>query len=87
MAQDFLKKKKTNQHEQLIIMKRTIGIILSIVGLIGTIITGINAADESDSFSFLGLDIAVSSANWTPLIISVAILIIGLVITFSGRKS
>jgi len=68
-------------------MKKTIGIILTIVGLIGTIITGIQAADQSESFSFLGLDIAVSSANWAPLIISVAILIIGLVITFSGRKA
>ena len=68
-------------------MKKTIGIILTIVGLIGTIVTGIQAADQSESFSFLGLDIAVSSANWTPLIISVAILIIGLVITFSGRKT
>jgi hypothetical protein len=68
-------------------MKKTIGIILTIVGLIGTIITGIQAADQSESFSFLGLDIAVSSANWAPLIISAAILIIGLVITFSGRKT
>ena len=68
-------------------MKKTIGIILTIIGLIGTIITGIQAADQSESFNFLGLDIAVSSANWTPLIISAAILIIGLVITFSGRKT
>ena len=68
-------------------MKKTIGIILTIVGLIGTIITGIQAADQSESFNFLGLDIAVSSANWTPLIISAAILVIGLVITFSGRKT
>lgn len=67
-------------------MKKTVGIILTIAGLIGTIITGINAADQSESFNFLGLDIAVSSANWTPLVISVAVLIIGLVVTFSGRK-
>lgn len=67
-------------------MKKTIGIILTIAGLIGTIITGIQAADQSESFSFLGLDIAVSSANWVPLIISVAVLIIGLVLAFSGRK-
>lgn len=68
-------------------MKKTIGIILTIVGLIGTIITGVQAAEQSESFSLLGLDIGVSSANWTPLIISAAILIIGLVITFSGRKT
>lgn len=68
-------------------MKKTIGIILTIVGLIGTIITGVQAAEQSESFSLLGLDIGVSSANWTPLIISAAVLIIGLVITFSGRKT
>ncbi len=68
-------------------MKKTIGIVLTIIGLIASVITGMSAAEESDTFSFLGLDIGVSSADWTPLIISVAVLIIGLVITFSGRKS
>lgn len=68
-------------------MQKTIGIILAIIGGIGTIITGMQAAEESESFSLLGMDIAVSSANWTPLIISVVILIIGLVMAFSGRRA
>lgn len=62
-------------------MRKTIGIILTIVGLIGTIIFGIQAAQDSETFSFLGLDIGVSSANWTPVIISVAVLIIGIILT------
>ncbi len=67
-------------------MQRTIGVVLTIIGAIGTLITGIQAAQDSESFSILGLDVAVSSANWTPLILCVAILVIGLVMIFSARK-
>jgi hypothetical protein len=65
---------------------RTIGIILLIIGAIGTIIFGIQAMQESESFSILGVDVAVSSANWTPVIISVIVLIVGLVMSAVGRK-
>lgn len=62
------------------------GIILLILGAAGTIIFGIQAMQDSESLSFLGMDIAVSTANWTPVIISVVLLIIGLVLTFRGKK-
>lgn len=65
---------------------RIIGIVLLILGAIGTIIYGIQAIQDSESFSFLGMDIAVSSANWTPVIISVVVLVIGIVMTSAGRK-
>lgn len=68
-------------------MQRIIGIILIVIGVIGSLFTGMQAAEESESFSLFGLDFAVSSANWTPLIISVAILIIGIVMVSSARKS
>jgi hypothetical protein len=58
---------------------RTIGIILSIIGGLGLIIFGIQAMEDSESFSILGLDIAVSTANWTPVIVSGVVLVIGLV--------
>ncbi|AEV33945.1 hypothetical protein Oweho_2990 [Owenweeksia hongkongensis DSM 17368] len=58
---------------------KILGGILTVVGLITSIIFGIQAINDSESFNFLGLDIAISSANWTPLIISLAVLIIGLV--------
>lgn len=61
-------------------MGRTIGIILIVLGVIGTIIFGIQAIQDTETFSFLGMDIGVSSANWTPIIISVIILVIGLVV-------
>lgn len=56
---------------------KLIGTILIIVGLLGTIVFGIQALEDSESFSVLGTDIAISSANWTPVIVSVIILIIG----------
>ena len=65
-------------------MRKVIGIILTIVGLLGTILFGIQAAQDSETFSFLGIDIGVSTADWTPVIISVVILIIGVFVM--GRK-
>ncbi len=67
-------------------MNKTIGIILALVGLIGTIVFGIQAAQDSETFSFLGLDIGVSTANWTPVIISVILLIVGVVVMGMGKK-
>jgi hypothetical protein len=64
---------------------KTAGIILLIIGAIGTIVFGLQAMQDSESFSFLGMDIAVSTANWTPVIISGALLVIGLVLTSRGK--
>ena len=64
------------------------GIVLLILGIIGSLVFGIQAIRDSETFSFLGMDIAVSTANWTPVIISVILLIIGLFMFVSGsRKS
>ena len=65
---------------------KTAGIILLIIGAIGTIIFGIQAMQDSKSFSFLGLDVAVSSANWTPVIVSVILLVVGIVMTAAAKK-
>ncbi len=67
-------------------MKKGIGIILTVIGLAGTIITGMQAADDSDSFSIFGADVVVSQANYTPLIVSVVVLVIGVILWVSGRK-
>jgi len=56
------------------------GIVLLVIGLIGTIFYGLQAMEKSDSFSLFGLDIAVSSANWTPVIISGVIAIVGAIL-------
>lgn len=66
---------------------KTLGIILLLLGAIGTIIFGLQAMQDSESFSFLGMDIAVSTANWTPVIISAILLVVGLVLTMRGKKA
>ena len=65
---------------------KTIGIILLVIGLIATVVFGIQAFQDSETFSFLGLDIGVSKADWTPVIVSGFVLLVGLVMTFRGKK-
>ncbi len=62
------------------------GIILLVLGIVGLVVFGIQALGDSESFSFLGMDIAVSSANWTPVIISAVVAVIGLILTVSRKK-
>lgn len=66
-------------------MRKGIGILLTLVGLVATVITGMNALDQSDSFSVLGVDVVVSQADYLPVIISAVVLIIGVII-WSGSK-
>lgn len=62
------------------------GIILLVLGAIGTIVYGLQAIQDSETASFLGMDIAVSKANWTPLIISAAVLVVGIIMSTRGKK-
>lgn len=61
-------------------MRQTIGGILSVGGLIGVIIFGYQYLNESESFELLGADIAVSTGDFVPILISLVVLVIGLVI-------
>ena len=65
---------------------RIAGIILSVLGIIGAVYFGIQAAKESESFSVLGAEVAVSTANWTPVIISGVVLVIGIILLIIRRK-
>ncbi len=66
---------------------KTLGIILLLVGLVGTILFGIQAINNSEAFSVLGLDVAVSDANWTPVIVSGVVAIIGIIVlAVRGKK-
>ena len=62
------------------------GIILIILGVIGTIIFGIKAINDSDAFEFLGIEVAVSTANWTPVGVSVVILVVGIIMVTALKK-
>ena len=59
---------------------KIIGIILFVAGFIGIVIFGIQALNDSDSFKLFGMDIAVSHANWAPLIISGFVTLIGIIL-------
>jgi hypothetical protein len=61
-------------------MKQILGSILSIGGLIGVIFFGYQYLDDSESFSLFGADIAVSTGDYVPILISLIILIVGVVI-------
>lgn len=67
-------------------MKRLIGIALFVVGLVGTFITGMNAYQNTESVKLLGTQITLSQADWTPVIISGAIAIIGLVLLLTSKR-
>lgn len=62
------------------------GIVILILGIIGTLVFGVQALQQTETFSFLGIEIGVSSANWTPVIISVIVLVIGIVMLVFGSK-
>jgi len=65
---------------------KTIGTIILVIGIIGVVIFGYQAMQDSESFNFLGMDVAVSSADWTPLIISGIVAVIGAFMASKGRK-
>jgi NO-binding membrane sensor protein with MHYT domain len=62
------------------------GIILIILGIVGLVIFGIQAMNDSESFSVLGAEVAVSKANWTPLIASVVVTVLGIVLAVLSKK-
>jgi len=69
-----------------LIVMRKIGLLIVLVGLVGLIFFGYQAMQDSESFSVLGIDVAVSSANWTPVIISGVVFVAGLILAAVGNK-
>ncbi len=65
---------------------RIAGIVLMILGIIGVVIFGIQAVNESESFSLFGAEIAVSTANWTPVIVSAVVFIVGIILMAARKK-
>lgn len=61
-------------------MRKTIGSIFTIGGLIALIYTGINYINDSESFDFLGIDVVASKGDPIPVIISAFVLVIGVIL-------
>ncbi|KOH45903.1 hypothetical protein [Sunxiuqinia dokdonensis] len=66
---------------------KIVGSVLLILGIIGLVVFGIQAFNDSESFSVLGAEVAVSKANWTPVIASAVVLLVGFFLTMSRRKA
>ncbi|MEX0723471.1 MAG: hypothetical protein WD357_10865 [Gracilimonas sp.] len=62
-------------------MKDTIGRILTIGGVLGVIYFGWQYYEDSESFEAFGADVAVSTGDYTPIIISAVVMLAGIVIT------
>jgi hypothetical protein len=62
------------------------GIVLIILGIAGTVVFGVQAIQQTETFSFFGIDIGVSQANWTPVIVSAIIFVVGIVLMSLGKR-
>ncbi|SMO51197.1 hypothetical protein [Gracilimonas mengyeensis] len=62
-------------------MKKTIGSILAGGGLLGVIYFSYQYFQNSESFEAFGADVAVSTGNYVPIIISAAVMIVGVLVT------
>ncbi len=65
---------------------KLVGIVLLILGIIGGVYFGIQAINASESFGILGAEVAVSTANWTPVIVSGVVLVIGVILMSTRKK-
>jgi len=66
---------------------RTAGIVLLIIGFAGALVFGVQAIQETETFSFLGFDIGVSEANWTPVIVSAVVFVIGVILMSLSKRT
>ena len=56
---------------------KNIGLIIAIVGLVGVIYFGIDLINSRSEINLMGIEVTVQEQDYTPLIISTVILIVG----------
>lgn len=61
-------------------MKKTIGGILAAGGMLGVIYYSYEYFQDSDSFEAFGADVAISTGDYTPIIVSAVVMLAGIVI-------
>jgi len=59
-------------------MKKIIGNILGAGGLIGILYFGYLYIQDSDSFEVFGADVAVSTGDYVPILISAIVMLVGI---------
>lgn len=62
-------------------MKKTFGSILAGGGLLGVLYFGYQYFQDSESFEAFGADIAVSTGDYVPVLVSAVIMLVGIVIS------
>ena len=65
---------------------KKIGIGLLIIGVLGLLYFGIDAYQQSESFNVAGIGVAVSKADWNPVIYSGVVAVVGILMMFFARK-
>lgn len=61
-------------------MKKTIGQILGAGGLVGVIYFTYQYFQDSESFEAFGADVAISTGDYVPIIISALVMVVGILI-------
>lgn len=64
-------------------MKKTIGQIMGAGGLIGVLYFGFRYFQDSESFEAFGADVAVSTGDYVPVLISAVVMLAGILIAKS----
>ncbi len=67
-------------------MRNIVGGILTAGGLLGVIYFGYQYIQDSESFEAFGADVAISTGNYVPIIISAVVLVAGIIVTKFNKK-
>ncbi|SHF03479.1 hypothetical protein SAMN05444274_103310 [Mariniphaga anaerophila] len=65
---------------------RKVGFVLIVIGLAGVAYFGYEALQASESFNVLGIDVAVSNADWKPVIYSGIVTVVGIILALIRKK-
>ncbi|NCA84819.1 MAG: hypothetical protein EOM83_04505 [Clostridia bacterium] len=65
---------------------KTLGIVVVILGIIGTLVFGIQAMNKSQSLNIFGNEIVISTISWLPITVSIVLLIGGILLLAFTQK-
>lgn len=66
-------------------MKKLVGIVLFIAGLVASLIFGWDVYQNTESVNLLGNKITLSQADWTPFIVSLGVMLLGIILLVSQK--
>lgn len=66
-------------------MKKLIGVVLFVAGLVASLIFGWDVYQNTESLNILGSKITLSQADWTPFIVSLGVMLLGIILIVSQK--